>query len=198
YDLIEGEVAPRFYDVDEEGLPQRWLDMLRHTLTTLGPKVLATRMVREYTERLYAPAAAHNARVNADDHAGARALADYKARARAGWSSVRVDHVEGSGVSDSPLVGESLGVDAYVALDGLAPDEVDVQVVAGRVALGTDDLVDWDATSLDLVESYEDGRTKFAGQVPIERTGQFGWTVRVLPRHELMAFPSSLGLVANA
>ncbi|CAM4164152.1 alpha-glucan family phosphorylase [Janibacter anophelis] len=198
YDLIETEVAPRFYDVDDAGLPQRWLSMLRHTLTTLGPKVLATRMVRDYTEQLYAPAAAHNARVNADDHAGAKALADYKARARAGWSSVHVDHVEGSGVSDSPLVGESLHVDAYVALDGLAPDEVDVQVVAGRVALGTDDLVEWDATSLSLVEGYEDGKAKFSGDVPIERPGQFGWTVRVLPRHELMAFPASLGLVANA
>lgn len=198
YDLIETQVAPRFYDVDEQGLPQHWLSMLRHTLTTLGPKVLATRMVRDYTEQLYAPAAAHNARVNADDHAGARALADYKARARAGWSAVHVDHVEGSGISDSPLVGEQLSVDAYVALDGLAPHEVDVQVVAGRVELGTDDLVDWDATSLDFVESYEDGKAKFSGQVPIERTGQFGWTVRVLPRHELMAFPSSLGLVANA
>ncbi len=198
YDLIETQVAPRFYDVDEAGLPQRWLSMLRHTLTTLGPKVLATRMVRDYTEQLYAPAAQHNARVNADGHAGARALAEYKARARAGWSSVRVEHVEGSGVSDSPIVGESLSVDAYVALDGLAPHEVDVQVVAGRVALGTDDLVDWDATSLGFVEAYEDGRAKFAGHVPIERTGQFGWTVRVLPRHELMAYPASLGLVANA
>ena len=195
FDLV---YVPRFYDVDEAGLPQRWLSMLRHTLTTLGPKVLATRMVRDYTEQLYAPAAQHNARVNADGHAGARALADYKARARAGWPAVRVDHVEGSGISDSPLVGESLAVDAYVALDGLAPHEVDVQVVAGRVALGTDDLVDWDATSLGFVEAYEDGRAKFAGHVPIERTGQFGWTVRVLPRHELMAYPASLGLVANA
>ena len=69
---------------------------------------------------------------------------------------------------------------------------------AGRVELGTDDLVDWDATSLGFVEAYEDGRAKFAGHVPIERTGQFGWTVRVLPRHELMAYPASLGLVANA
>lgn len=172
--------------------------MLRHTMTTLGPKVLATRMVRDYTMKLYAPAAEHNARVNGDGHAGAKDLAEYKARARAGWSAVRVDHVEGSGISDSPLVGELLAVDAYVALDGLSPHEVDVQVVAGRVALGTDDLVEWDATSLDFVESYEDGKAKFAGQVPIERTGQFGWTVRVLPKHELMAFPASLGLVANA
>ena len=31
--------------------------MVRHTLKSLGPKVLATRMVRDYVERLYTPAA---------------------------------------------------------------------------------------------------------------------------------------------
>ena len=48
YDLIENEVAPRFYDVDERGRAPRWIEMVRHTLKSLGPKVLATRMVRDY------------------------------------------------------------------------------------------------------------------------------------------------------
>ena len=71
-------------------------------------------------------------------------------------------------------------------------------MVAGRVGTSSDELLDWDATSLELVERLEDGRTTFAGRVPVTTPGQFGWTVRVLPRHELLAFPSSLGLVANA
>ena len=41
YDLIENEVAPKFYDVDADGVPTRWLEMVRHTLKSLGPKVLA-------------------------------------------------------------------------------------------------------------------------------------------------------------
>ncbi|MGH3372775.1 MAG: alpha-glucan family phosphorylase, partial [Nocardioidaceae bacterium] len=57
YDLIENEVATRFYDVDGEGVPIRWIEMVRHTLKSLGPKVLASRMVRDYVRGLYAPAA---------------------------------------------------------------------------------------------------------------------------------------------
>lgn len=57
YDLVENQVAPRFYDRGTHGLPVRWIEMVRHTLSTLGPKVLAGRMVREYVTRLYAPAA---------------------------------------------------------------------------------------------------------------------------------------------
>ena len=59
YDLIENEVAPRFYDVGDDGVPSRWLEMVRHTLKSLGPKVLATRMVRDYVRELYTPAARH-------------------------------------------------------------------------------------------------------------------------------------------
>ena len=46
-----------FYDRDADGPPDRWIEMVRHTLQTLGPKVLATRMVRDYVLGLYAPAA---------------------------------------------------------------------------------------------------------------------------------------------
>ena len=51
YDLLENEVAPRFYDVDGEKLPARWIEMVRHTLKSLGPKVLASRMVHDYVRR---------------------------------------------------------------------------------------------------------------------------------------------------
>ena len=57
YELIEKSVASRFYDRDSKGVPTRWVQMVRHTLKTLGPKVLATRMVRDYVRELYAPAA---------------------------------------------------------------------------------------------------------------------------------------------
>ena len=56
--------------------------MVRQTLTLLGPKVLAGRMVREYVERLYAPAA-HAHRAMAPD--AARELAGWKSRLRAAW-----------------------------------------------------------------------------------------------------------------
>ena len=57
YSLLERSVAPKFYDRDDRGIPMRWVEMVRHTLQVLGPKVLASRMVRDYTEKYYAPAA---------------------------------------------------------------------------------------------------------------------------------------------
>ena len=78
--------------------------MVRHTLKSLGPKVLASRMVRDYVHQLYVPAAGRRAR-STDDYAGAAELAAWKAGARR-LAGVRVEHVEApSGVGDSPEVG---------------------------------------------------------------------------------------------
>jgi starch phosphorylase len=196
YDLIEHEVAPRFYDVDHDGVPVRWVEMLRHTWKSLGPKVLATRMVSDYVRKLYAPAAS-NARALNSDYAGARELALWKARVKTGWSAVRVEHVEALGVGDEPLVGAPMTVRAYVALGDLAPADVEVQLVSGRVD-SEDQLVDPVVTALHPTEPYDGGRHRYDVEVGLARSGPFGYTVRVVPSNPLLVAPAELGVVTVA
>ncbi|GCD88386.1 alpha-glucan family phosphorylase [Nocardioides sp. LS1] len=194
YDLIENEVAPRFYDLDADGVPTRWVEMLRHTLKSLGPKVLATRMVRDYVRQLYSPAAG-NARLLNSDYAGAAELAAWKKRVRAGWPAVRVEHVESSGVTDAPEVGDVLSARAFVGLGDLTPADVDVQLVHG-VINSEDDLVDTRIETLTVAESYEGGRHRFDGSVVLDHSGAFGYTVRVVPHNDLLTSSAELGIVA--
>ena len=44
-----------FHERDPDGVPQRWVAMIRRSLQTVGPRFSATRMLREYADRLYAP-----------------------------------------------------------------------------------------------------------------------------------------------
>src|SRR5690349_12397367 len=156
YNLLEGEVVPRFYETNDEGVPPRWLEMVRHTLKSLGPKVLATRQVRDYVRELYAPAA-HTARTLNSDYAGARTLSGWKHEVRAAWPGVRVEHVDSEGVGDQAVVGATLAVRAWVALGSLSPDDVEVQVVHGRI--GSDDvLTATSATPMLVGESYDGNR----------------------------------------
>jgi starch phosphorylase len=170
--------------------------MLRHTLKSLGPKVLATRMVRDYVRQLYAPAAVTGRALNAD-YAGARELARWKATVKGAWPDVRVEHVESSGVGDAPEVGVALHVRAFVALGALSPDDVEVQLVHGR-ARTDDTLVDTVAVPLACEESYDGGRHRFDGEVTLARSGAFGYTVRVVPRNGLLSSYAELGVVASA
>ena len=196
YDLVEKEVAARFYDVDANGIPGRWIEMVRHTLKSLGPKVLSTRMVREYVERLYLPSAISSRAMN-DSYEGAAELAAWKSRVVAGWSAVHIDHIDTEGLPDLPEIGGGMDVHAFVSLGELSPGDVDVEIVHGRVK-GEDELVDTTVTSLALVESFEGGRHRFDGHVELARAGSFGYNVRILPMNAALASPAELGLVALA
>jgi starch phosphorylase len=192
YDLLEQSVAPRFYD-RANGLPTRWMEMVRHTLATLGPKVQATRMLTDYVRELYVPAALSSRALTGDTAAG---LAAFRLRVAAAWPTVRVDHVDGSTAeaAEQPALGDALQLRAFVALGDLAPSDVAVQVVHGRVD-ESDRLVDYTVTPLHLAETYEHGRHRYEGAVALASTGSFGYTVRVVPTHPALASDAELGLV---
>jgi glycogen phosphorylase len=201
YDLISKSVAPLFYESSANSLPTRWLDRVAHSLRGLGPRALATRMVRQYVTELYAPAA-RSSRVLAGPAGaiagarfdGARELAAWKERIRAAWPGVRVEHVESDDGELSP--GGRLIVRASVALGTLTPDDVTVEVVYGRAG-DSDEIIDPARSALQLDgDLAADGVARYSGAAELGQPGPFGYTVRVLPRHQLLAGPAELGLVA--
>ena len=197
YDLIEHQIAPRFYDRGDDGVPTRWVESIRHTLSTLSFKLSADRMVREYVERLYLPSAAAHRAISADRFAPARALAAWKSRVTAAWPQVSVTHVESGGVDAVPQVGDELHVRAHVNLAGLTPADVTVEVVYGR-ARENDRLENPHSVELSPSPSVGDHLAQFAGTVTLSRAGSFGYNVRVVPRHPLLANSAELGLIAVA
>ncbi|MEV6619037.1 glycosyltransferase family 1 protein [Streptomyces sp. NPDC051051] len=192
YDLLEQRVTPRFYERGAGGLPDRWIEMVRRTITHLGPKVLAGRMVREYVERLYTPAAQAHRTLDPD---AARDLAAWKAKVRAAWPAVTVDHVETSAATPTAELGTTLALRVRLRLGDLTPDDVEVQAVSGRVD-AEDRITDGTAVPLKPVGGPDlEGNWLYEGPLSLDRTGPYGYTVRILPDHPLTASGAELGLV---
>jgi starch phosphorylase len=189
YDLLGKSVAPLFYQTDSGGLPARWLEMVSHTLRTLGPKAQASRMVRQYVTELYAPAAQASRALAGP---AARELSAWKQRVVDAWPGVRVEHVEADDGDLSP--GGNLTVRASVALGTLSPDDVTVEVVYGRAG-DSDEIVDPAASQLRLEDGAADGVARYSGTATLGQPGPFGYTVRVLPSHPLLGGSAELGLV---
>ncbi|WP_116111251.1 alpha-glucan family phosphorylase [Amycolatopsis ruanii] len=193
YDLLGQQVAPLFYERDSAGVPRGWMSMVWHTLDVLGPRVQASRMVREYVETAYHPAAVTSAPAAADGYAGARSLAEYRRRADAVWRQVRVLDTELTVEAQERLVvGDEVRVRAKVDLAGLAPSEVEVQTVVGRVG-DTDELAE--PMTVPMQPSQEG---EYTATLRLPRAGSLGYTVRILPRHDLLATPAELGKVVLA
>jgi glycogen phosphorylase len=210
YELLATQVAPAFYE-RTAGVPDRWVELVRHTLTTLRPQVQATRMVREYVEDWYLPAARAAARIAADGYAPARELAAFRSRLNAAWPSVAVTGVDASGLPDTPVVGAPMTVRAAVALGGLDPSDVAVEAVVGRVD-ETDELDDTVTVPMKHVGPVDGaeaagprsaadgsgGEERFEAVVQLPHAGLLGYTVRVLPANPLLASPVELGKVVLA
>ena len=211
YEMLGKSVAPLFYDQDADGVPLGWVERIRHTLRSLGPKVQAERMVRQYVTELYAPAARASAQLTDDDGFGpARELAAWKQRVVAAWPGVRIEHVESEAARQ--LLGTALTVRVTVALGELSTDDVTVEVVYGRTD-EDDEIVQpsYATLALDGLGGDDPPQTppahggaprppvppsmRYSGELPLDRPGPFGYTVRVLPRHALLDSRAELGLV---
>jgi glycogen phosphorylase len=57
YRLLEEEVVPAFYERDAANVPRRWLATVKESIRSVAPRFSAKRMVKEYAERMYVPAA---------------------------------------------------------------------------------------------------------------------------------------------
>ena len=198
YDLLGNSVAPMFYRQDTDGVPDGWVDMIRHALRTLGPRVPAERMVRDYVTTLYAPATkSSRALADGGTYRAARQLAAWKRRVEMAWPAVRIEHVEAD--AGEPQLGTPLTVRAVVALGDLTPDDVCVEVVSGR-ANEHDELVDPSFIPLspdgpDAGEPQAGTAVRYSSEIELTQPGPFGYTVRVLPHHPLLASRAGLGLV---
>ena len=197
YDLIEHQLVPKFYE-REGGIPTAWLGMVRHTMTDLGKKATSDRMVRDYVQRLYVPAAAHDVALRANRFALAREVAAFVGRIKAAWSRISIASVDSSGIPAQAQAGDALEVRADVRLDGLSPDDVAVELLYGRT--DEDDALARDHSVYRLSPTGEgvDGIRTFTGTLPLSVTGTFGYTVRVRPAHPQLVSPVELGFVTYA
>jgi starch phosphorylase len=194
YDLIEKRVAPLFYKREAGGRPDGWVDLVRHTLSYLGPQVQATRMVRDYVTGYYSPAATFSRKITGDLTV-AKELSAWKDAVRDAWPQIRVTSVDTSGIGSEPSLGNVMTIRAYLDLGGLQPEDVEVQAVTGRVD-DTEQLHEVSMTSMTFVGNGDGYR--YEAQLPLTKSGPIGYTVRVIPRHHLLASPAEMGLVTTA
>jgi starch phosphorylase len=188
FELLETQIVPLHGTAG-------WTDRMVENLRTLGPFVSAHRMVRDYVQDLYLPAAARAVDLRRDGYAGARQLAAYRSRLDHLWHQVHVDAVDADeAVGD---LGTHREVAAVVALGELAPDEVEVQLVCGHVGQ-SGELESPVTLPMADAGAIDDRHRRFTGTAPLDVAGRMGVTVRVVPRHDLVDAPVEFGRVAWA
>ena len=94
YRLLEQEVVPEFYTRDADGLPRRWIARMRASMSQLAGRFASNRMLADYLDGYYLPAASEISRRQEDDYALARELAGTEQQLRAHWDQMHFGRVD--------------------------------------------------------------------------------------------------------
>ena len=127
YRLLEQEVVPMFYRRDSHGIPCEWVARIRSSMAQLAPKFSSNRMLQEYVQDAYLPAAAAYQRRSADGGRLAKELASWESVIRRHWHEIHLSNLE---VEQQP---DGWSFLLHVYLGEIPPESVQVQLYADPV-----------------------------------------------------------------
>jgi starch phosphorylase len=196
YDLLREEVIPLYYERGEEGLPRRWLRKMKESMRRFIPVYNSNRMVKDYLDRYYLPAREGWEKFSAEDFRVSRDVAAWRVRVAAAWPSVAVTSFDAP-VREEVGMNEMVDVRCTLALGGLSPQEVRVEVCHGTLD-SQGEISDPRIEPLAFDKLAEGGDAVYAGAIRAEQSGTYAFTVRALPVHPHLGDPCDMGRVAWA
>lgn len=178
YTLLESEIVPSFYARDAQGIPAAWVARMRESMARLTPLFSANRVVRDYTDRFYLPAATrYHARL-ADGGQAAHDILQWQDMLDTCWPQLHIDSVTISEQDGQRHVAVAL------FLGRIPPDAVQVQLYANPVDSGPPFV-----TTIPPGGGPDaDGMTHYTLTTGLDRPAT-DYTVRVIPAHCGVAIP---------
>jgi starch phosphorylase len=192
YEILQDSVIPLYYDWGPMGYSPGWVAMAKHSIASLLPRFNSTRMLSDYLARFYLPASHQCRRYTQDGHAGARAVAEWKARVRRAWGNIALRRLDAQ--QRRIKFGEGLRFEVAVGLNGLQPDDVVVELLFGRPAGGS---LPKKARSHRFTRErqLESGEQLYALELTPEYCGKIEYRIRIYPHHEMLTHPFEMGMM---
>ncbi len=206
YNMLENEIVPLYYSRSDDNLPRAWIHRMKNTIKWNSPMFNTRRMVSEYTEQFYNPAAEKWRYLTAEAMARVKALSMWKNNIRKAWPKFQIKDVNvnvknGDGVENFDSlgtqlkVGSQLDVRARVRLGDVDPEDISVEMYYGKLD-SWGNIENGNTRQMNYVEAAENnGEFWFEGLMTCRTSGRQGVLVRVLPNHHDLTNPHELGLI---
>ncbi len=180
YKLLEKSVIPLYFEADKNNLPERWIKLSKNSMRTLTAMYSSNRMLNDYIEGFYGPAALRNSETHKNNRQLAKHLASWKQNLPVRFGSLSIKEIVINGIQN-----ESIPCNAPIAIKvGIDPgqmltEEILVQFVFGAINDNGDYIEKPFALDLKL-KSKEDMLT-YEGQYTAEHNGRYAYGIRVMP-----------------
>ena len=195
YETLEKEIVPLFYQRGEDKIPREWIQMMKNSMSKLGPVFNTDRMVQQYTEKFYLEALERRKMLMKNNWKLGKEFTLWKDNVYRNWDRVRFVEFGPDSSSDNYMVGDLFAITALVELGDLTPNDVEVQIYYGD--MNKQDQIHANKFKPMKFTRRVNGSTQFRykGEIECGETGNFGYTLRILPKHDLLINKFELGLI---
>lgn len=195
YKTLENNITPLFYNVGTDGLPREWIKKMKNSMSQLAPVFNTHRMVQEYTEKFYLQANKNRKELIENNWQKGKDFTIWKANLLGNWDKLKFISVTDSSNGDELKIGAKYKITAEVSVGSLTNDDIEVQIYYGKL----------DNVNFANENSYETmkcvdcdksiGTFKYEGSISCNSTGEFGYTLRILPKNSLLINQFELGVI---
>ncbi|MCF6270563.1 MAG: alpha-glucan family phosphorylase [Melioribacteraceae bacterium] len=195
FKTLENNIVPLFYNNGNEGLPREWIKMMKNSMSQLAPVYNTHRMVQEYTEKFYLNAHKNRTELIENDWQKVKEFTQWKANLIENWDKMEFVSVSHSGNGEELKVGSKYKVTAEVKIGNLTSDDIEVQIYYGKLD-NADEANENSYSKMKCIDcKSEESICKFEGSIKCGTTGEFGYTLRILPKHSLLINQFELGAI---
>ena len=193
YYTLENKIVPMYYDKDEKGMSSRWVEIMKNSIMTTGGKYSTARMLVDYTNQLYIPLCNLTKKYYTELD-NVTEFNAWKKSLYLNWKDVKL--VQVNNLDNITIdAGNNIEVKCEVDLPNIDKDNVEVEVYYGKIL---DNGIVENVSIIPMTLESQDEETKkyyYTAKIELSTGGNYGYTFRVMPKHEMLLEPTNLNLV---
>ncbi|MGI6777622.1 MAG: alpha-glucan family phosphorylase [Acetivibrionales bacterium] len=196
YNILENKIVPLYYDRNNEGIPEKWIQIMKESIKSLAYKFNTHRMVQDYTNQMYIPSMNRVEKIFSDNFELAIKLSEWHAYIEKAWPQIKI--IADMGL-DRPkeqkaIAGERLELYTSVYLGAIDPSNVKVQLYYGAISEGGR-IENPVIKDMELTQNTDSNTYSYTASIQILDGGEYGYTFRVIPYHPDLIDPFEMALM---
>ena len=193
YHTLEQKIIPTYYDKDKNGISKKWIEIMKNSIITTGGNYSTSRMLVDYTNNLYIPLCNLTKKYYSDiDNVASYNM--WKKDLFMNWKDIKITQVDNL---DNITIdaGNNIDVACEIELPNINVKNVDVEVYYGKI-LDNGVVEDICIIPMKLTDQDEENKKYYyTAKVQLTSGGNYGYTFRIMPKHEMLLDSANLDLV---
>lgn len=194
YQTLENDIVKDYYDLNEEGISQKWVSYIKNTIAQVAPHFTMQRQLEDYYSKYYNNLIDRRKLIYGEDYSPAINLANWKRKVEAAWDHITLESLLIPDTSRTPLeFGKKFVAEIKLNIPGLEAADLGAEVLMGNKA---DEEVKTIKLKQELkIVASEEGKVTFAIEMLLDHSGVNDYTFRVFPKNKLLKYRMDLPLV---